>query len=440
MTNRSCARPGRAPAALSVFAAVCLGLVAGCSGGNGPSVSPGGPSSAPSPGVGSPTSASTSRPPTSAGPSSGASSPVTSPSQSTGGSPGGAALSCGALVKKLSVDEQIGQLFMAGTQSSGMPAHQAQQLAELKVGSVLLLGNTESGRDAVRNATDTIRERVGQPDGVKLILAADQEGGQVQRLAGPGFDTIPSAVEQGELSPSELTASARTWGEQLRKAGIDVDLAPVADVVPDGMEHENEPIGQLDRGYGSTPKQVESHDVAFITGMQRARIGTAVKHFPNLGRVRGNTDFDRDVTDQQTSRHDKALRPYRGAIKAGVDMVMVASATYTRIDADHPATFSSTVVTDMIRGDLGFQGVIISDDLIGKALDRTPSARRAEEFIRAGGDLAIVGDPQQVGPMVQRLRSDARDDAELRDRIRDAAQRVLIMKARYGLADCRSGS
>lgn len=327
---------------------------------------------------------------------------------------------------------------MVGTDSSGMPQEQAGQLAEAKVGSVLLLGNSKSGLQAIRNTTDTIRERVGDSHGVKLILAADQEGGQVQRLAGPGFDTIPSARDQADLSPSELTDSAATWGKQLADAGIDVDLAPVADVVPTSLQSVNEPIGQLDRGYGPKPKKVERQDLAFIAGMQRAEIGTSVKHFPNLGRVRGNTDFQTDVADDETTREDKAIKPYRGAVKAGVDMVMVSSATYTKIDPDAPAAFSDTIVGDMIRGDLGFNGVIISDDLQGKALSDVPARQRAVKFVRAGGDLAIVGDPAQAQSMINTLRSAAEDDQDLRDRVRQSAQRVLAMKARYGLADCGS--
>lgn len=328
---------------------------------------------------------------------------------------------------------------MAGTSSSGMPLAQSDELSKLQIGSVLLLDQSTAGRTTIRHVTDTIRQRVGKVDGVKVMLAVDQEGGQVQRLKGPGFDTIPSAVEQGKLSTAELTKDAAGWGKQLARAGIDVDLAPVADVVPTSMININQPIGVLDRGYGSSATTVERHDVAFIDGMQQAKIATTVKHFPNLGRVRGNTDFDRTVIDDQTTRDGPSLRPYRGAIRAGVDMVMVSSATYRKIDPNSPATFSTTIVTKMIRNDLHFTGVIVSDALEGKALGQTPESQRALDFIRAGGDLALVGDPQAVAPMVGAVRSAAEHDHGLRDRIRQSTERILIMKARYGLADCTPG-
>lgn len=328
---------------------------------------------------------------------------------------------------------------MAATSSSGMTEAEARRLATLKVGSVLLLGNSTAGRSTITAVTKSIKHRVGSDHGVKVLLAADQEGGEVQRLAGPGFDTIPSAEEQASLSDDQLRSDAEQWGRQLRDSGIDVNLAPVSDVVPTSIGTANQPIGALHRGYGSKPGIVARKNVAFIKGMQAAGVATTVKHFPGLGIVRGNTDISTDVTDSVTSRDDKRLKGFRAGVQAGVDMVMVSSAVYTKIDPNHPAAFSRTVQNGMIRGDLGFDGVIISDDLLGKALSGVPVRQRALRFIRSGGDLAIVGQPADVAPMVDEVRQAAAGDPDLRSQIRDAATRVLIMKARHGLADC-SGS
>jgi beta-N-acetylhexosaminidase len=115
---------------------------------------------------------------------------------------------------------------------------------------------------------------------------------------------------------------------------------------------------------------------------------------------------------------------------------MVSSAVYTRIDPNHPAAYSPTVIQGMLRGDLGFKGVIISDDLMGKALGAVPVHDRALRFIRTGGDLAIVGDPGSVAPMVHAVRAAAVHDQQLRAQILASATRVLTLKSRYGLADC----
>jgi len=170
------------------------------------------------------------------------------------------------------------------------------------------------------------------------MLAADQEGGLVQRLKGPGFATIPSATMQAKQSDARLRRNAYEWGRQLKEAGIDANLAPVADVVPTSMVWMNQPIGQLRRGYGRSPKTVAAKVTAFTEGMNQAGVATAVKHFPGLGRVRGNTDYMTRVVDRATTRHDAALAGFDAAINAGVDMVMVSSAL---IAASKPARAAS---------------------------------------------------------------------------------------------------
>ncbi len=343
---------------------------------------------------------------------------------------------CRTLAGRMSLNQRIGQLFMVGTNSAGMPAAEAATLSRLHVGSVLLLGNTKAGRDAVGRVTAHIRRNVSSQHGARVLLAADQEGGLVQRLAGPGFDTVPSAVQQAKLSDSVLRQRATRWARQLDKAGIDVNLAPVSDVVPTWIGRANQPIGALDRGYGSDPQVVAAKNTAFIRGMHAGHVGATVKHFPGLGVVRGNTDLVAHVTDTHTTRHSSRLAGFTAGVRVGVDEVMMSSAVYTRIDADHPAAFSRIIVRDMLRGDLGFRGVIISDDLLGKALGGVSQSKRALRFIRTGGDLAIVGDPSAITPMVHAVRDAAAGNPKLRSKIVDASTRVLRMKHRYGLVDC----
>ena len=106
-----------------------------------------------------------------------------------------------------------------------------------------------------------------------------------------------------------------------------------------------------------------THANAFSRGLADARVSATAKHFPGLGRVHANTDTTAGVTDPTTTRNDAYVRPFRDAVQAGVPFLMMSTAVYSRIDAQHPAAFSHTVVTGMARGDLGFGGVIISDDL-----------------------------------------------------------------------------
>lgn len=326
---------------------------------------------------------------------------------------------------------------MVGVDSGGgLSDRQAEVMDEAHVGSAILLGNSTSGATAVRRLTDEVRESVDRPAGVRMLLAADQEGGQVQRLQGDGFDRIPSAMEQARQSSGSLQDSAERWGRQLTKAGIDADLAPVADVVPAELRNLNQPIGVLRRGYGPDPRTVAAKVAAFTRGMDAAGVATAVKHFPGLGAVRGNTDFEARVVDSDTTRDDADLAGFAAAVGANVDMVMISSAYYAKIDAKAPAAFSTTVVTTMVREDLGFTGVVISDDLAGVALQFVSPGERALRFLRAGGDLMIIGDPTSLPTMVAAVRRQARSNPAFAQQVTQHATRVLQLKQRRGLARC----
>jgi beta-N-acetylhexosaminidase len=268
------------------------------------------------------------------------------------------------------------------------------------------------------------------------MVAVDQEGGQVQRLQGRGFTRIPSAARQATLTDSRLTTDAARWGQQLKAAGIDADLAPVADVVPAALGDRNAPIGRLDRGYGASPATVAAKVTAVVDGMDQAGIATAAKHFPGLGRVTGNTDFVRRVVDDQTTRRDPGLASFGAAVHARVDMVMVSSAIYTRIDPDRRAADSPVVIGQLLRGDLGFGGVVISDDLAAAAMQELTPAERAVDFVGAGGDLLIVGDPRLAGTMAHALARRAAGNDAFAERIRRSAIRVVSLKARRGMAAC----
>jgi len=248
---------------------------------------------------------------------------------------------------------------------------------------------------------------------------------------------MPSALVQGGWPVSTLRAAATQWGTDLRAAGVNLNLAPVMDVVPAATAASNAPIGALDREFGFDPATNGAHGAAFIKGMTTAGVMTVAKHFPGLGRVTGNTDFTPNVTDHVTSPGDPYLDSFRAAIAAGVPMVMVALATYTRIDASELAVFSPAVMR-LLREGLGFTGVIVSDDLgQAQAVQAVPVEKRAVGFLAAGGDLIIS---QSLGPaeqMAAAVLAEASGDAAFRATVDAAAARVLAAKQAAGLLPCR---
>lgn len=327
------------------------------------------------------------------------------------------------------LEEQVGQVFMVGVDVTSPAQVSTDAVVDDHVGNLFLHGRTRDGAAPVRALVDSFTARAGR---APLLVATDQEGGRVQVLQGPGFSAIPSALDQASTDPANLRVQAATWGAELAAVGVDLDLAPVMDLV-DGDPADNPPVGALDRAYGFTPQSVTSHAEAFSAGMRDAGVETAIKHFPGLGRVDANPDTTADVTDTVTTRDDAAVGVFRDGIEAGARYVMVSTAVYERIDPDVPAAFSSTVVTDLLRGDLRFDGVVVTDDLSGaeQVADVEPG-ERAVRAIEAGVDLVLVSKvPDVAHEMVEAVVERARDDDVFAAQVRASAERVLRAKGAW---------
>ncbi|HEY6569370.1 MAG TPA: glycoside hydrolase family 3 N-terminal domain-containing protein [Candidatus Limnocylindrales bacterium] len=368
---------------------------------------------------------------------------VASPGPSDPTDAGGTTAADGSCVARtldaMTEAQRIGQLFMIQLPKDQLDAKHRAAIEDDHFGSVWF-GRSTAGVEALRAVSNSV-QRLATPaatNGVRFLIAANQEGGLIQGLSGPGFATIPSAVDQGRMTPAALTAAAVTWAHELRRAGVNVNFAPTADVVPPGGDATNAPIGQLDREYGHHPRVVASHVAAFIGGMRAGGIATTAKHFPGLGRVEGNTDHTADVVDTVTTPDDAYLRPFRRAIDDAVPFVMVSLATYERIDASAIAAFSPTIVTGLLRTTLGFRGVIMSDSLTAEAVAAIPPADRAIRFIASGGDLIVLGRLATAISMAKGLASLAATSPAFATTIDAAARRVLRAKAAAGLVDCGS--
>lgn len=332
-----------------------------------------------------------------------------------------------------SPEERAGQLIMVGVETAGPRLASIDAVSTHHVGNVFIAGQTHAGAQAIRGVVDAMTALVG-PDtthGTPLLVATDQEGGQVQVLQGSGLSTIPSALEQAAMPAQDLRARALTWGQELADVGVTMNLAPVADLVDIPDPSANAPIGAWEREYGNDPATVLDHATAFAQGMEEAGVIAVYKHFPGLGRVGANTDTASDVTDGTTAPSgDAAVSVFADAIGGGARVVMVSSAVYPLIDDSSPAVFSPAVVTDMLRGDLGFTGVVITDDVSAAAqVQEWDPGQRAVRAVRAGCDIVLAsGDPSTAIDMVRALVDQARDDPAFADRIDQSAARVLDLK------------
>ncbi|MEU5314697.1 glycoside hydrolase family 3 N-terminal domain-containing protein [Streptomyces sp. NPDC021562] len=335
--------------------------------------------------------------------------------------------------------QRVGQLFMGGVAANAPSATDLRTLRTYHVGSVMLTGRSSAGTAATKKIVDGIRKQADTVGGhqVGMIVSTDQEGGQVQVLNGPGFSVIPSALTQGTWSTTTLRARATTWAKQLKAAGLDLVLAPVADVVPASLGTRNAPIGRYHREFGHTPAVVTSHSGAFATGFRDAGVMTTFKHFPGLGQVIGNTDTTANVVDSVTTTSSASLAPFRSGIAAGAPFVMISSAKYTKIDPAHLAVFSPTVIDKLLRSQFGFKGVVISDD-IGQAVAvrAYPAGQRAVDFVSAGGDMVLTVKPSTVPAMAQAVQSRMATDAAFRAKVAASVHRILTAKANAGRLSC----
>jgi beta-glucosidase-like glycosyl hydrolase len=342
-----------------------------------------------------------------------------------------------AAYRRMTPAQRAGQLFMAGTPATTASAAVLGVIRRQHVGSVILTGRSHASVSATHAVTRRLQAAAtaAATGGVPLVVAADQEGGNVQVLQGPGFSRMPTALTQGGWGAVQLKGSARTWGRQLAAAGVNLNLAPVMDTVPSAAAaRTNAPIGFYRREFGYTPSTVATHGTAFLTGMASAGVATSVKHFPGLGRVRGNTDTTAGVTDTVTTATDPYLRPFAAGVRAGAPFLMPSSAYYSRIDPRHPAAFSPTVLQGLVRRQLGFTGVVISDDLgSAKQVARWTPGQRATMFLDAGGDMVLTVDPSIVPAMVQAVTARMASSPAFARKVDAAALRVLTVKHRMGL-------
>lgn len=340
-----------------------------------------------------------------------------------------------ATVSRLSPEQQAGQLLGVALLAQEGSHSLDSTVARSHAGTIIYLGGW-TGQAKVRAASHHLQSlaTAAATGSVRMLVGADQEGGEVRQLRGPGFTALPTALAQGAQPSATRVGYGRTLGTELKAAGVNLDLAPVADTVPPSLGLSNGPIGMWGREYGHDPGTVGDAAVDVVRGLRSAGVEATVKHFPGLGRIRNNTDFySTGITDTVTTADDPYLQPFARGIRAGAGLVMTSTATYTKIDATNPASLSPKVIDGLLRARLHFDGVVISDDLHAASVRALPAADRAIRFVEAGGDIALTGSAAEIPTMAHAIVRRAATDRAFEAKVRVAAGRVISLKARMGL-------
>ncbi|NJP34539.1 glycoside hydrolase family 3 [Micromonospora sp. HSS6-12] len=233
----------------------------------------------------------------------------------------------------------------------------------------------------------------------RLIVSIDQEGGRTSRLnPSNGF---PATKSQAEIGAQNSTAATRDWArglvDGLTSIGVNLNYAPVVDL---NVNPESRAIGKLDRSFSANPDVVVSNASEEIRVHRAAGVKTSLKHFPGSGSAAGNTDFE--VVDVGSTWQRRELEPFQRLIRAGLaDSVMAAHVLNRQLDATYPASLSPAVVTDLLRGRLGWQGPVVSDDMQAVAITRRYGSEEAVGLaLRAGLDLLVFANQQVYDPDV----------------------------------------
>lgn len=277
-----------------------------------------------------------------------------------------------------------GQLLFVGFAGLRAPDPLLDCVRAGRIGGVVLFARNFETPAQARELVASLH--AAAPAGLPLLVAVDQEGGRVQRLRRPWTEWPPMRRVGERDDPAATAAVATALARELRELGIGLDFAPVVDV---DTNPANPVIG--DRSFGRTPEQVSRHARAFVEALQAGGVAACAKHFPGHGDTAQDSHHELPRLDHDLARlRAVELPPFRAAIEAGVASVMTAHVLLPRLDAEHPATLSRAALA-LLRDELGYDGVVFSDDLEMRAVaDRFPIGERVLGALRAGVDALLV--------------------------------------------------
>lgn len=362
-----------------------------------------------------------------------------------------AAASCGSddlEARDLTLPEAVGQMLLFGFPGTEVEPAVAELLDEVRPGGLILYDyDVRSGGTQPRNIVSpaqlgALTASLQEHSEIPLLIAVDAEGGLVNRLKQKyGFTVVvPSAADMGAGDPESTSEIATALAEQLRSVGINWNLAPVVDV---DVNPDSPAIGALGRAFSADPAQVVEHASAFSDAHLDHDVVPTLKHFPGHGSAVGDTHLGvTDVTDSFVS--DVELAPYQMLFEQGyAGAVMTNHVVNRRLDhAALPATLSAAIVTDLLRNDLGYDGVVISDDMgMGAIVEQFTLEQAAVRAVNAGVDVVLIANQthDDEADNVRRVREAilaAVESGEIpEERIYESVQRILALKQQYGLLD-----
>lgn len=351
------------------------------------------------------------------------------------------------VMSRMTLADKVGQLFVTYAYGSSadtrdpadVRANQAlygvdngaQLVARFHVGGIIYFrwaGNVNNPGQIAGLSNGLQQAAMAQAVPIPLEINTDQEGGIVNRIGPPAAVSPGNMAIGGTFSPGDAEQAAAVTGRQLKAMGLNVDNAPVVDV-------NTNPANTTDgtRAFGDDPDAVARFAAASVTGFQQAGIGATAKHFPGLGDTTVNTDLGVAVNNETREQiFARDIPPFRAAVQDGIDMVMAGHVIVPALDpSGRPASLSAPIVTGILRDELGFNGVVITDALSAGALVGIPAGQVILDAIQAGDDQLLM--PQNLADAEQTVMAAVQDDVISEQRLDISVARILTLKFRLGL-------
>ncbi|MFI5347810.1 MAG: glycoside hydrolase family 3 N-terminal domain-containing protein [Elusimicrobiota bacterium] len=327
------------------------------------------------------------------------------------------------------LEAEIGQLFVVALDTE-IAAHDEADIRAGRLGGALLRWDKFTGPQA-RDFSALLQTWASSaPTGLPFLVTADHEGGAVFTQPLYGGTIFPGNMALGAAGSAGLAeAAAEATARELRVLGVHVDFAPDIDV---NTNPENRIIGI--RSFGEDPRAVAEMGAAAVRGFLKGGVAPVVKHFPGHGASAENSHFDMPVIEKSAAELDAVeLVPFRAAVKAGAPIVMPAHILFPAYEPGGlPVTLSSSVIGGLLRGKLGYQGIVASDSLdMGAITKRYGEAEAAVMALAAGCDLLVLG-KVDFPPVYERVLAAVKDGRLSRARVDEAYARVAALKARFG--------
>lgn len=326
-------------------------------------------------------------------------------------------------IDKMTLDEKIGQMILSGFNGTCFNEELNTLLNDLKVGGVILFSrNIEDSKQLKKLTSDIIDTNQDIP----FFISIDEEGGRVSRLSKDikKFESSKSIGDRGD--EKYAYENGREIGRILKNHNINMNFAPVLDIY---SNPKNTVIG--DRAFGDNEKVVSSMGIATMKGLRDENIIPVVKHFPGHGDTEIDSHLGVPIVEKNLKQlNELELIPFNKAIENGVGAVMVSHILIKEIDDKYPATLSYTMINDILRNDMKFENIVITDDMLMKAITDYISIEEASvKSIKAGADIILIGsDINKTKSVIERIKLAVTNNEISEERIDKSVYRILKQK------------